>query len=109
MSCSHKSQETLLRLAEQLESISNSGRNIARGGYLGALSQFRCRIPFGDLSASLSAHHSEEYMVVGNILGDQSNFSRPSVTPELSLSINSHVMRLCSVRTFTLCPGAPPE
>lgn len=110
MSCSHESQETPLRMAEQLESISNSARNRARGGYLGALSQFHCRIPFGHLSSSLCAHHSEGYTsVAGNIFGDQSNFSRPNVTPEPSPPINSRVTRLCPVRTFTLCPGGPPE
>lgn len=59
MSCSHEIQETLLRMAEQLESISNSGWDRASGEYLGALSQFCCSIPFGQLSTSLCAHHSE--------------------------------------------------
>lgn len=105
MFCSHESQETPLRMAEQLESISNSGRDRAWGGYLGTLSQFRRRIPFGHLS--LCARHSGEDTVVRNIFGDQSNFSGPRVTPEPSPPINSHVMRLYPVRTFTLCPGAP--
>lgn len=91
MSCSHESQETPLRMAEQLESISNCGRDRARGGYLGALSLCRCRIRFGHLSVSLCAHHSEEYTVVGKAFGDQSNFSRPSVAPEPSPPINSCV------------------
>lgn len=102
-----ESQETPLRMAEQLESICSSGRGRARGGYIGALSQFHCRISFGHLSTSVCAHHSEEDTVVGNTFGDQSNFSRPSVTPEPSPPINSCVMRPCPLRTFTLGPGAP--
>lgn len=108
MSSSHESQETPLRMAEQLESISSSGRGRASEGYIGALSQVHCRISFGHLSTSFFAHHSKEDTVVGNIFGDQSNFGRPGVTPEPSPPINSRVMRPCPVRTFTLC-WSPPD